>query len=259
MNVTKVAKHFLFFISFFLIAQVFMNVNVYATNLLPIPSSIGIDIGTASSSTQVATGIQLLFLLAIISLAPSLLIMLTCFTRIIITFHFLRSALGTQQMPPTQILVGLALFLTFFLMGPIFSDINDNALKPFSSGTINQEQAIERGMKPLREFMFKQVENKDLILFTNLAGIESIKATDEIPNRALIPAFIIGEIKKGFIIGFVIYMPFIVIDMVVASTLMAMGMMMLPPAMISLPFKILLFIMADGWNLVIGSLIKTFR
>ncbi|MDR2648403.1 MAG: flagellar type III secretion system pore protein FliP [Clostridiales bacterium] len=202
--------------------------------------------------------LQLLLMLSVISLAPSLLIMLTSFTRLIISLQFLRSALGTQQMPPNQVLIGLALFLTMFLMGPIFTDINENAIKPFSEGRMSAEQAIDRGMAPLREFMRAQAEDKDIALFAELSG-QTFETPEDIPDRALIPAFMLGELTKGFKVGFIIYLPFIVIDMIVASVLMAMGMMMLPPVMISLPFKILLFIMSGGWSFMIESLVRTFR
>ena len=208
--------------------------------------------------SQVAAVLQLLFMLSLISLAPSLLIMLTSFTRIIISLQFLRSALGTQQMPPNQILIGLALFLTMFLMGPIFSDINENAVVPFSEGKLTAEEAIDTGMEPLRVFMRRQSEDKDIALFLELSGL-TVENPEEIPDRVLIPAFMLGELTKGFKVGFIIYLPFIVIDMIVASVLMAMGMMMLPPVMISLPFKILLFIMSGGWSFMIESLVRTFR
>ena len=207
--------------------------------------------------SQVVTLLQLLMMISVISLAPSLLIMLTSFTRIIISLQFLRSALGTQQMPPNQVMVGLALFLTLFLMGPIFSEINENAIKPFSEGRLTAEQAIDRGMEPLRGFMRSQAEDKDISLFIELSG--QVFDPEKIPDRVLIPAFMLGELTKGFKVGFIIYLPFIVIDMVVASVLMAMGMMMLPPVMISLPFKILLFIMSGGWSFMIESLVRTFR
>ena len=169
-----------------------------------------------------------------------------------------RQALGTQQTPPNQILIGLALFITFFIMSPVITDINENALQPYSAGEINQAEAIERGMDPLREFMMGQVNDKDLNLFLNIAEVESIESYDEIPTEVLIPAFIISELRTAFIIGFMIYIPFIIVDMVVASTLMSMGMMMLPPVMISLPFKLLLFVAADGWTLIIKELVDSF-
>ena len=191
-------------------------------------------------------------------LAPSILILLTSFTRILVVLHFVRSALTTQTTPPNQVLTGLALFLTWFIMSPIFIQINTEALKPLTDGNITFEQAYEIGIKPLRTFMYKQTNTKDIRLFLDIAGIEEVKDMDEIPTNVLIPAFIISELRAAFIIGFCIYIPFLVIDMVVSSTLMSMGMMMLPPTTISMPFKILLFIMVDGWDLVIGNLVKSF-
>lgn len=207
---------------------------------------------------QLTGSLRILITLTLIALAPTLIIMLTSFTRIIIVLHFTRNALGTQTAPPNQVILGLALFLTFFIMNPIINDINENAIKPFDAGKITQAEAIETGLEPLRTFMYKQTQTKDLRLFLDIAGIDKVETEKDIPTRVLIPSFIISELRTAFIIGFLIYIPFIVIDMVVASTLMSMGMMMLPPTTISMPFKILLFIMADGWNLVIGNLVKTF-
>lgn len=207
---------------------------------------------------DMAGTLKILMLLTLIALAPTLLIMLTSFTRIIIVLHFTRAALNTQTAPPNQILVGLALFLTLFIMTPVFAEVNNNALKPFDAGEITQEQAIERGLEPIREFMYKQTQTKDIKLFLEIAQVTEIETEADIPIEVLIPSFIISELRTAFIIGFLIYIPFIVIDMVVASTLMSMGMMMLPPTTISMPFKILLFVLADGWNLIIGSLVKTF-
>ncbi len=233
---------------------------VFADNdILGTLPNIDINIGGESGTQATSSTLQVLLLITVITLAPSLIIILTSFTRIIISLHFLRAALGTQQMPPNQILVGLTLFLTLFIMSPTISKISEEAFVPYSEGQISQEEFVDKAMDPLREFMFKQVENKDLKLFADISGNSSYEKKEDIPNSVLIPAFILGEITKGFKIGFVLYIPFIAIDMVVASTLMAMGMMMLPPALISAPFKILLFILVDGWNLVIGNLIKTFR
>ncbi len=218
-------------------------------------ASISVNLGNESGLDPT---LQLLFLTTLIALLPSILMMLTSFTRIILSLHFLRSALGTQQMPPNQVLVGIALFLTLFLMGPTITEINETAIKPFSEQQISQEEFIETAMIPIREFMFRQIDNEDLTLFLELNG-ETFESVEDIPNRVVIPAFILGELKKGFIIGFLIYIPFLVIDMVVASILMAMGMMMLPPSIISLPFKILFFILAGGWNLTIESIMGTFR
>lgn len=215
-------------------------------------------LNTDEDEQGLSSTLQILVVLTVISLAPSILIMVTSFTRIIIVLHFVRSALGTQTTPPNQVLIGLALFLTFFIMSPVFSLVNTNAIQPLSRGEITQEEAWEAGVAPIRTFMLEQTEPKDLRLFLDIAGISKVETEADIPLSVLIPSFIISELRQAFIIGFLIYIPFIVIDMVVASTLMSMGMMMLPPSMISMPFKILLFIMADGWNLIIGSVVKTF-
>ena len=220
-------------------------------------STNGVYFGYNNEDGTISGSIRILLVLTILSLAPSLLIMLTSFTRIIIVLHFLRTAIGTQTAPPNQVLIGLALFLTLFIMQPVFSDINENAIKPFDAGEITQEEAIEIGSKPLREFMNGQVQIKDIDLFIQISG-ETYESYEEVPFSVLIPSFILSELRQAFIIGFMLYIPFIVIDMVVSSVLMSMGMMMLPPTTISLPFKILLFILADGWNMVIGSLVKTF-
>ena len=203
--------------------------------------------------------LQLLFVLTILTLAPSILIMMTSFTRIIIVLSFIRNALGLQQTPPNQVIIGLALFLTFFIMAPIGTQINNEAIQPFLKEEINQEIALETAMKPIREFMFKQTRDKDLSLFLNMEKADGINNLEDIPSHVLIPAFIISELKTAFQIGFVIYIPFLVIDMVVSSTLMSMGMMMLPPVIISLPFKILLFVLVDGWNLIVKSVILGFK
>lgn len=223
------------------------------------------SLNTDDNSDGLSSTLQMLMVLTVISLAPSILIMVTSFTRIIIVLHFVRSAIGTQSTPPNQVLIGLALFLTFFIMSPVFTQINTNAIQPLSAGEITQEEAFDAGIAPIRSFMIDQLEKsssgtKDLSLFVDIAKIEVTDDTqiEDIPITVIIPAFIINELRTAFIIGFLIYIPFIVIDMVVASTLMSMGMMMLPPTMISLPFKILLFIIADGWNLIIGQLVKTF-
>lgn len=225
----------------------------------PIPFSVDLNVSAAEDGKDVVGSLQILFILTLISLAPSILIMMTSFTRIIVVLHFVRSALATQQTPPNQVLIGLALFLTIFIMAPVMTNVNESALKPYSAGEISQEEAIDRGLKPIREFMLNQVNDKDLALFLDIANSRSVEKIEDIPTSALIPAFIISELRAAFIIGFLIYIPFIVVDMIVASTLMSMGMMMLPPVMISLPFKLMLFVLADGWNLIIGQLVKTFR
>ncbi len=235
------------------------SIPVHATTTdTPVPISFDLNVSNSEDGKDVVSSLQILFLLTIISLAPSLLIMMTSFTRIVIVLHFVRSALGTQQTPPNQILIGLALFITLFIMAPQLKEINEEALKPYSAGEITQQEAIDNGLAPLRGFMFDQVNDKDLALFIDLSKLEDVNDQDSIPTTTLIPAFIISELRAAFIMGFLIYIPFIVIDMVVASTLMSMGMMMLPPVMISMPFKLLLFILADGWSLVIRELVKTF-
>lgn len=233
----------------------------------------GLSISINNDEAGVASEVRALLLLTIIAVSPSLLIMLTSYTRIVIVLHFLRTAIGTQTAPPNQILIGLALFLTFFIMWPTFQQINENAIQPLDNGDISIEKALKEAEVPIRQFMYGQVQRKDVKLFVDMAGdsydIDSAalekeyeesgqSAYDAIPMTIMIPSFIIGELRQAFIMGFLIYIPFIVIDMVVASVLMSMGMMMLPPTTISLPFKILLFILADGWNLVIGSVVKTF-
>ncbi len=217
----------------------------------------GIHISIDNSEGSMSASIRILLLLTILSLAPSILIMLTSYTRIIIVLHFLRTALGTQTAPPNQVLIGLALFLTFFIMWPTFQQINTTVIQPLDESAITTEEAIELAQVPFREFMEKHTQTKDLQLFIDISG-ETYESYDEVPFTTLVPAFIISELRTAFIMGFLIYIPFIVIDMVVASVLMSMGMMMLPPTTISLPFKILLFILADGWNLVIANVVQTF-
>ena len=225
---------------------------------LSIPS-LNVDFGQSNSGEEAATTVQILLFFTILTIAPSILLMMTCFTRIIIIFSFVRRALALQTTPPNQVLIGLALFLTFFIMAPTISEIKTTAYDPLVAGEINQEVALDNAVEPLREFMLRQVRTKDLKLFIELAGVEEVSEYADIPTTALIPAFIISEIKTGFEIGFLLFIPFIVIDMIVASTLMALGMMMLPPVMISMPFKLLLFIMVDGWNLIVEKIILSIR
>jgi flagellar biosynthetic protein FliP len=224
---------------------------------VPLPS-LNIGVGTATKPAEVATTIQIFLLLTVLSLAPSLLIMTTSFTRIVVVLSFLRTALGTQQAPSNQIILALSLFLTFFIMTPVWQQVNQNAYQPFKAGTISQEQAFEKAVQPVRKFMLSQTREKDLALFVSLSKQARPKNADDIPTLTIVPAFMISELRTAFQIGFLIYIPFIVVDMVVASVLMSMGMMMLPPVMISLPFKILLFVLVDGWGLVISSLVKSF-
>ena len=223
----------------------------------------GLTITYNNDTGSLSTPVKAFLVLTIITLAPSILIMLTSYTRIIIVLHFIRTALGTQTSPPNQVLIGLALFLTFFIMWPTFQEINENAIQPLDNGDITMEEALAEAELPMRDFMYGQTEEKDLHLFMDIDGQEypeemTLERYYEVPFVTAVPAFIISELRYAFIMGFLIYIPFIVIDMVVASVLMSMGMMMLPPTTISLPFKILLFIMADGWNLVIASVVRTF-
>ena len=208
---------------------------------------------------QVNGALRVMLILTLIAIAPTIIIMMTSFTRILIVLHFTRAALNTQTAPPNQILIGMALILTFFIMEPTITQINEQAIQPFEAGELTQEEAFEAGIQPLREFMYPQTQVKDVQLFMDIAGMEWDGKNDSIPLSVLLPSFMLSELRIAFWIGFMIYIPFIVIDMVVASTLMSMGMMMLPPTTISMPFKILLFIMADGWNLVIGELVKSFN
>jgi len=243
---------------FILITIIVSFTPAYADSQVP-GINIPIAFSSENSPDSYVSSLQLIFLFTILTLAPAILLMMTSFTRIIIVLSFIRNALGTQQTPPNQVLIGLALFLTFFIMAPIATEINDNALQPYLNEEILQEEAINRAMDPIRSFMFKQTREKDLALFLDIAKIDGVQKIEDIPTKALIPSFIISELKTAFQIGFILFIPFLVIDMVVASTLMSMGMMMLPPVMISLPFKILLFIMVDGWHLIVKSLVLGFR
>lgn len=220
--------------------------------------TVSVGMGKVSKPADVAVVLQIFFVMTVISLAPSLLMMTTSFTRIVVVLSFLRSALGTQQAPSNQIVVGLSLFLTFFIMAPVWQQINTQALQPYKAQTITQEEALKRGVAPVRKFMLSQVREKDLALFISLSKLPRPRNADDIPTMTLIPAYMVSELKTAFQIGFLIFIPFLVLDMVVASVLMSMGMLMLPPVMISLPFKILLFVLVDGWGLVIGSLVKSF-
>jgi flagellar biosynthetic protein FliP len=247
---------------FWLILMVLLTLafaTVASVSAAPVPlPSLNIGVGTATKPAEVATTIQIFLLLTVLSLAPSLLIMTTSFTRIVVVLSFLRTAMGTQQAPSNQIILALSLFLTFFIMTPVWQQINTNAYQPYKAGTLSQDQAFEKAVQPVRKFMLSQTREKDLGLFVSLSKQARPKNADEIPTLTIVPAFMISELRTAFQIGFLIYIPFIVVDMVVASVLMSMGMMMLPPVMISLPFKILLFVLVDGWGLVISSLVKSF-
>lgn len=240
----------LVFLGAFLISQI-----SFAQVTLP---SVNIGFKTTENPDEIVSAIKIILILTVLTLAPAILIMMTSFTRIIIVLSFLRQAMGIQQMPPNQLLVGLALFLTFFIMGPSLSELNTKGVQPYLAGKITQEKALEETLAPLRKFMFSQTRPQDLSLFVRLAKIEKPKTLAEVPTLVLVPAFVISELKTAFQIGFIIFLPFLIIDMVAASVLMAMGMMMLPPVVISLPFKIMLFILVDGWALLIGSMVKSF-
>ena len=220
--------------------------------------ALNIDIENGGTPGETPLLLNIIFLLTVLSLAPAILTLMTSFTRLTIVFSFLRHALGTQQTPSNQIIAGLALFLTFFIMMPLWTKINQNALQPYINEEISQEVALKEAMKPMRQFMLKQTREKDLALFVNMAKMDKPERPADIPTTVLIPAFVISELKTAFIIGFIIFIPFLIIDMVVASVLLSMGMMMLPPILISLPFKLMLFVLMDGWHLIVGSLIKSF-
>ena len=220
--------------------------------------SLQIGLNEADSPKQVSVLIEILLLFTVLSMAPAILLMMTCFTRIVVTVSFLKNAMGTQQMPPNQVLIGLSLFLTLFIMSPVFRQMNTDAVQPYLKEQITLEQAFQKGMQPMRNFMYSQTREKDLALFLTVAKLQKPKDKDEVPTSVLVPAFMISELKTAFQIGFILFLPFLIIDMVVASVLLSMGMMMLPPIMISLPFKLLLFVLVDGWNLVVGSLVKSF-
>ncbi len=229
-----------------------------ANNLVP---SVDIKIGgggNSNSPQETASTIQILLLLTVLSVAPAILLLMTCFTRIVVVLSFVRNALATQQMPPNQVLIGLALFMTFFVMAPTFAKVNDVAVQPFLQGKLTQQQAFTAATGPLKEFMASHTREKDLALFMDFMKANKPKTVQDIPLVALVPAYAISELKTAFQIGFMIFIPFLVIDMIVSSILMGMGMMMLPPVMISLPFKILLFIMVDGWYLIVKSLLISF-
>lgn len=242
----------------FVAGWLFFATEAEAAPLIPIPN-LNIGVEAANKPQDVALSLQILFMLTVLSLAPSILVMMTAFTRIIVVLSFLRSALATQQMPPNQVMVGLALFLTFFTMSPYLEQVNKNAWQPYLTGRISQDVAVSEALKPMREFMFKQARENDIALFVNLSDGPRPETQNDVPTMVLIPAFVISELKTAFQIGFLIYIPFIVVDMVVASTLMSMGMMMVPPVMISLPFKVLLFILVDGWHLIVRSLLTSFN
>ncbi len=243
--------------SFFLFAFSLFFLLPAIADAVTLPTlQIGLD--EAKSPKQVSVLIEILLLFTILSVAPAILLMTTCFTRLVVAFSFLKQAMGTQQMPPSQVLIGLSLFLTFFIMMPVFTQMNKTAIQPYLAEDINAEEALQESVKPLRKFMFSQTREKDLALFLSMAGKPKPQNREEVSTAILIPAFMISELKTAFQIGFVLFLPFLIIDMVVASVLLSMGMMMLPPIMVSLPFKLLLFVLVDGWYLIVGSLVKSF-
>lgn len=235
--------------------MLFTGLGAFAQVTLP---QVNLGFKTTDNPQEIVGAIRLIMMLTVLTLAPAILIMMTGFTRILIVFSFLRQAMGVPQLPPNQMLVGLSLFLTFFIMGPAFQEINTQSLQPFMNNKISQEVALEKGLAPLRRFMFTQTRDQDLGLFIKLAKIEQPKTRADVPTLVLVPSFILSELKTAFQIGFIIFLPFLVIDIVTSSVLMAMGMMMLPPVVVSLPFKIMLFVLVDGWGLLIGSMVKSF-
>ncbi len=250
-------KKFVFIFLILLTVLAVCPVFAQQATTVPIPK-IGINIGTSENPKDVSVTLQILLLMTVLSLAPSLLIMTTSYLRIIIVFHFLKSALGTQTMPPSQLLAGIALFITFFVMAPTWSKVNETALKPLMEGKIKLEEAYDKGIEPIRDFMFRNVRDEDLALFINMANLKRPENRNDLPTYIVVPAFALSELRAGFIIGFFLFIPFLMIDMIVSSILMSMGMMMLPPMLISLPFKILLFVLVDGWNLIVGSVVRSF-
>ena len=249
-------KRKVFFLVFVFISTFVWSGMVCSVEALSLPSiQLGVD--DVEEPEKVSSALQILFLLTILTLAPSILILTTSFARIVIVLSFLRQAMGTQQTPPTQILIGLGLFLTLFVMGPTWTEINNKALQPFLKEEISQTDALKKAEMPLKNFMLRQTREKDLSLFVDISG-DQPTTNQEIDIRSVIPAFIISELKTAFQIGFLIYIPFLILDMVVASILLSMGMMMLPPVLISLPFKLMLFVMVDGWYLTVGSLMRSF-
>lgn len=240
---------------FLLLNIFFFGVLSHAQVTIP---TVNLGFKTTDNPNEIVSAIRLILILTVLTLAPAILIMMTSFTRIVIVFSFLRQAVGVPQLPPNQILIGLSLFLTLFIMGPAFKEINEAGLQPFMSGKANQDEAISASLAPLRRFMFAQTRESDLSLFVQLAKIENPKTRGDVPTLVLVPSFILSELRTAFQIGFIIFLPFLVIDIIASSVLMAMGMMMLPPVVISLPLKVMLFVLVDGWGLLVGSMVKSF-
>lgn len=234
-----------------------LMVGTWAFAQVTLPT-VNLGFKTTQNPGEVVNAIKLVLVMTVLTLAPAILIMMTGFTRILIVLSFLRQAMGVQQLPPNQLLVGLSLFITFFVMSPAITEINQKALQPYLANTITQEAAFENAVTPLRRFMFSQTRDQDLALFLKLSKIDQPKTRADVPTLVLIPSFIISELKTAFMIGFIIFLPFLIIDILAASVLMSMGMMMVPPSVIALPFKIMLFVMVDGWTLLIGSMVRSF-
>jgi flagellar biosynthetic protein FliP len=252
------AKHMAFLLAALILLLGFIGVETCLGQESSEGTYLKIGMDGIESNGRTSVVLQIFFLLTVLSIAPALLILLTSFTRIAIVLSLLRQALGTHQMPPNQIIIGLALFLTFFIMTPVWNQVNKEALQPYLDEKITQKEALNKAVGPIRNFMFKQTREKDLGLLIDIAKLERPKDKDDVATTVLIPAFVISEMKTAFQIGFLLYVPFLVIDMVVSSVLLSMGMMMLPPIMVSLPFKLMIFVLADGWNLIVGSLVKSF-
>ncbi len=241
----------LFFFIFFIFSGVALSAQI------PVPK-LTIGVSAAKNPRDVAVTLEIIFLLTVLTLAPAILVMITSFTRIVVVLSLLRSALGTQQMPPNQVIIGLALFLTFFVMAPTWNEVYTNSISPYMKGKLSFEEAYKEALIPIRDFMFSQVRERDLSLFLSLAKVKP-KNRRDVPTHVLVPAFITSELQTAFEIGFIIFIPFLIIDLVISSILLSMGMIMLPPVMISLPFKLLLFVLVNGWDLVVGSLIRSFH
>jgi flagellar biosynthesis protein FliP len=248
-------KGFRFLIPMAILMLATWSTSAFAQVTLP---TLNMGFKSTQNPTEVVNAIKMVLVLTVLTLAPAILIMMTGFTRILIVLSFLRQAMGVQNLPPNQLLVGLSLFLTFFIMGPAFTEINQKAVQPYLSGNLGQDQALENALVPLRRFMFTQTRDADLALFVKLAKVDKPKTRADVPTIVLVPAFIVSELKTSFMIGFIIFLPFLIIDILAASVLMAMGMMMVPPIVISLPFKIMLFVLVDGWTLLIGSMVRSF-
>lgn len=255
----QIRKWYLNFMLLFLLFCLCAGPTYAADVSLPTVPSINLSVGQSGDPQQLSVTLQILLLITVLSLAPAIALMVTSFTRILVVLGFLRNAMGIQQLPPNQVMVTLALFLTLFIMRPVWEDVYVNAYKPLQEGQIQADEAITRGLKPIRQFMLSQTRDEELSLMVSLSDLKRPETPDDVPTLVLLPAFMLSELKTAFQMGVVIFVPFLVIDMIVSSILMSMGMIMLPPMLVSLPFKVLLFVLADGWDLVVISLVKSFR